>query len=88
VAYTCSFDPYLHRSVVPTVGARQFFLLISASNTRLSSDLALDEGEGLVSVDADVLLVVVGVVSVAAVWVLGVAVALDDACVGGRAGES
>jgi hypothetical protein len=74
--------------VVPTVGARQFFLLISASNTRLSSDLALDEGEGLVSVDADVLLVVVGVVSVAAVWVLGVAVALDDAGVGGRAGES
>jgi len=54
----------------------------------LSSDLALDEGESLVAVDVDVLLVVVGVVSIAAVWVLRVAVALDDAAAGRCAGES
>lgn len=65
-----------------------FPFLLFACKTRLSSELALDEGEGLVSIDADVLLVVVGVISVAAVWVLGVAVALDDAGAGGRAGES
>ena len=81
---------YLHRSVTPAVGASQFSFpyLLFAYKTRLSSELALDEGEGLVSIDADVLLVVVGVISVAAVWVLGVAVALDDAGAGGRAGES
>ena len=54
----------------------------------LSSDLALDEGESLVAVDVDVLLVVVGVVSVAAVRIGRIAVALDDAGVGGRALES
>ena len=54
----------------------------------LSSDLALDEGESLVAVDVNVLLVVVGVVSIAAVWVLRVAVALDDAAAGRCAGES
>ena len=65
-----------------------FPFLLFACKTRLSSELALDEGKGLVSVDADVLLVVVRVVSVAAVRVLGVAVALDDAGAGGRAGKS
>ena len=64
-----------------------FPFLLFACKTRLSSELALDEGKGLVSVNADVLLVVVGVVYVAAVWVLRVAVALDDAGAGGRAGE-
>ena len=55
---------------------------------RLSSELALDEGESLVAVDVDVLLVVVGVVSITAVWVLGVAVALDNAGAGRCAGEA
>jgi hypothetical protein len=60
-----------------------FCLLLFTSKTHLSSDLALDEVEGLVAVDVDILLVMVAVASVAAVWVLGVTVALDNACVGG-----
>jgi hypothetical protein len=59
-----------------------------ASAIRSCGELALDEGESLVAVDVDVLLMVVGVVSVAAVRVLGVAVALDDAGAGRRAGEA
>lgn len=55
---------------------------------RLSSDLALDESKGLAAVDADVLLVVVCVVAVAAVGVLRVAVALDEAAAAGGAGEA
>lgn len=54
----------------------------------LSGDLALDESHGLAAVDGDVLLVVVGVVAVAAVRVLGVAVRLDDAGRGRRAREA
>ena len=68
---------------------RGFFLfLLFACNTRLGSDLALDEGESLVSINVDILLVVIGVVSVAAVRVLRVAIALDDAGVGWRAFEA
>jgi hypothetical protein len=40
----------------------------------LCGELALDEGESLGSVLVDILLVRVGVVAVAAVWVCGVAV--------------
>ena len=88
VAYTISFNLYLHRSTAPTVDAIQFPILLFASTPRLSSELALDESKSLATVDADILLVVVGVVSVAAVRVLGVAVTLDDAGAGRRAGES
>jgi len=73
-----------HQLYVPT----NFPFFLFASTPRLSSELALDESKSLATVDADILLVVVGVVSVAAVWVLGVAVALDDAGAGGRAGKS
>lgn len=54
----------------------------------LSGDLGLNEGHGLRSVLVDVLLVGVGIVSVAAVRVCAVAVALDDARVGRRALEA
>ena len=46
---------------------------------RLSSKLALDESKSLRAVDGDVLLVVVGIVAIAAVRVLRVAVRLEDA---------
>ena len=65
-----------------------FWFPLFVPKMHLSSDLALDEGESLVAVDVNVLLVVVGVVSIAAVWVLRVAVALDDAAAGRCAGES
>jgi Mn2+/Fe2+ NRAMP family transporter len=44
----------------------------------LCGDLGLDEGKSLGSVLVDVLLVGVGVVAVAAVWVGRIAVRLDD----------
>ena len=47
----------------------------------LRSDLALDEGKSLVAVDVDILLVVVGVVSVAAVRIRSITVGLDLAVV-------
>lgn len=55
---------------------------------RLCGDLALDEGHGLRAVLVDVLLVSIGVVSGAAVWVSCIAVRLDDAGTGRRALEA
>ena len=69
-------------------GTISFVFLLFACSTRLSSNLALDEAESLVSVDVDILLVMVGIVSIAAVRVLRVAVALNDAGVGWRACEA
>jgi hypothetical protein len=54
----------------------------------LCGNLALNESKSLVTVNANVLLVVVGVVSVAAVRVLRVTVALDNAGASGRTGEA
>jgi hypothetical protein len=54
----------------------------------LCGDLGLDESKSLGAVLVDVLLVSVGVIAVAAVWVRGIAVRLDDGGVGGRAGEA
>lgn len=92
LSYTYSSNSYIYIEFRRQNQARGDFLVIShfvqKEIPRLSSDLALDEVESLVAVDVDVLLVVVGVVAVAAVWVLRVAVALDDAAIGGRAGEA
>jgi hypothetical protein len=57
-------------------------------SNRLSSDLGLDESQCLGTVLVDVLLVRVGVVSVAAVGIGRVAVRLDDAGGGWRAREA
>lgn len=54
----------------------------------LCGDLALDESQSLRSILVDVLLVGIGVVAVAAVWVGGVAVRLDDGGAGGCALEA
>jgi hypothetical protein len=62
------------------------FLVFLASH--LCGDLGLDESKSLRTVLVDVLLVSIGVVAVAAVWVRGIAVRLDDGGVGGRAGEA
>ena len=60
----------------------------SVLNPHLCGDLALNERKSLRAVLVDVLLVSIGVVTVAAVWVSGVAVRLDDAGAGGRALEA
>jgi hypothetical protein len=52
------------------------------------TELALDECEGLLAVLVHVLLVGVGIVSIAAVRVCRIAVRLDDGRVGGRALEA
>lgn len=91
LSYTYSSNSYIYIEFRRHNQARGDFLIVShlvQKKPRLSSNLALDEVESLVAVDVDVLLVVVTVVSVAAVWVLRVAVALDDAAVGRRAGEA
>jgi hypothetical protein len=95
VAYTFLFHIYIEKyhllQVIMVARPRNgeiILLLEFQSPIRLCGDLALDEGKSLVAVDVDVLLVVVGVVSVAAVRVLGVAVALDDAGAGGCAAET
>jgi predicted DNA repair protein MutK len=62
------------------------FLVFLAKH--LCGDLGLDESKSLGAVLVDVLLVSVGVVAVAAVWVRGIAVRLDDGGVGGRAGKA
>lgn len=54
----------------------------------LRSDLALDESQRLRSIPVDILLVGIGVVSIAAVRVRGIAVGLDDARVGRGAREA
>jgi hypothetical protein len=51
-------------------------------------EFALDEGKSLGAVLVDVLLVGVGVITVAAVWIGGIAVGLDDGGAGGRAREA
>jgi hypothetical protein len=47
--------------------------------------LALDESQGLLAIDGHILLVVVRIVAIAAVWVLGITVGLDDGSVSRRA---
>jgi hypothetical protein len=56
--------------------------------SHLCSELALDESKSLGAVLVDILLVSVGVVSGAAVWVGSIAVRLDDGGTGGRACEA
>jgi hypothetical protein len=63
-------------------------LLSQFTAGHLCGELALDESKGLGAVLVDVLLVRVGIVAVAAVWVGGVAVRLDDGGAGGCALES
>lgn len=58
------------------------------TSCHLCGNLGLDEGESLGAVLVNILLVSVGVIAVAAVWVSSVAVRLDDACVGRRALEA
>lgn len=60
----------------------------STNLTHLRSDLALNESQRLRAILVDILLMGVGVIAIAAVRVRGVAVRLDDAGVGGRAGEA
>ena len=58
------------------------------SKLALSSDLALDESQCLRAVLVDVLLMGIGVITVAAIGVSCVTVTLDDAGVCGRAFEA
>jgi hypothetical protein len=59
-----------------------------SDTTRLCGKLALDERKRLGAVLVNVLLVSVGVVAVAAVWVRSVAVRLDDGGASGRTLEA
>jgi hypothetical protein len=96
VTYTLLFHIYIEKyHLLQVIMANKrprsgevVLLLKFQTAIHLCGDLALDEGKSLVAVDVDVLLVVVGVVSVAAVRVLGVAIALDDAGTGGCAAET
>lgn len=69
-------------AVVASVAATVVAAGVAASVASRGVELALDERQSLRAVDADVLLVVVGVVAVTAVRILRVAVRLDLARVG------
>lgn len=73
--YVSIFDMYNENCSFSTSGG--------PTSCRLCGDLGLDESQSLRAVLVDVLLVGVGVVAGAAVWVSCVAVRLDDACIGG-----
>jgi hypothetical protein len=59
-----------------------------SDTTRLCGKLALDERKRLGAVLVNVLLVSIGIVAVAAVWVRSVAVRLDDGGASGRTLET
>ena len=84
--FSTKYLHFVHLDAYVVLAFRQS--CIAQAEICLCSDLGLDESQSLRAVDGDVLLVVICVVSIAAVRVLLIAVGLEDAGVCRRASEA